>query len=117
MAIHSLGTYLDEPQYRVFWEALTGHDVPLYLHPNSAPLCWSVFEGSPELLGPTYAWAIETGAHALRLVFSGLFDQFPTAKVILGQIVDSWSLPFVDPRRSRSFSWRARDSARWSAFL
>jgi 2,3-dihydroxybenzoate decarboxylase len=89
---HILDTYLDEPQYRVFWDALTGHDVPLYLHPNSAPLGWSVFEGRPELLGPTYAWTAETGAHALRLIFSGLFDQFPTAKVILGHMGEF--LPF-----------------------
>src|SRR5882762_9423332 len=89
---HVLDTYLDEPQYRVFWDALTGHDVPLYLHPNSAPLGWSVFDGRPELLGPTYAWAAETGAHALRLIFSGLFDHFPTAKVILGHMGEL--LPF-----------------------
>jgi len=89
---HVLDTYLDEPQYRDFWEALAGHDVPLYLHPNSWPLGWSVFEGRPELLGPNYAWAIETGAHALRLIYSGLFDQFPTAKVILGHMGEF--LPF-----------------------
>jgi 2,3-dihydroxybenzoate decarboxylase len=89
---HILGTYLDEPRYRDFWEALAGHDVPLYLHPNSAPLGWSVFEGRPELLGPSYAWAIETGAHALRLVYSGLFDRFPTAKVVLGHLGEF--LPF-----------------------
>ena len=89
---HTLGTYLDEPQYRVFWDALTGHDVPLYLHPNSAPLGWSVFDGRPELIGPAYAWAAETGAHALRLIYSGLFDQFPTAKVILGHMGEF--LPF-----------------------
>ena len=89
---HTLDTYLDEPQYRVFWEALAGHDVPLYLHPNSAALGWSVFEGRPELLGPNYAWAAETGAHALRLIYSGLFDQFPTAKVILGHMGEF--LPF-----------------------
>jgi len=89
---HTLDTYLDQPQYRVVWEALTGHDVPLYLHPNSAPLGWSVFDGRPELIGPTYAWAAETGAHALRLIFSGLFDHFPTAKVILGHMGEF--LPF-----------------------
>ncbi|MFJ5686116.1 amidohydrolase family protein [Streptomyces sp. NPDC093099] len=99
---HTLGHYLDEPRFRVFWEALAGHDVPLYLHPNSAPLGWSVFEGRPELIGPTYAWTIETGAHALRLICAGLFDQFPTAKVILGHMGEM--LPFhlsrVDTRLS-----------------
>ncbi|MFJ2914990.1 amidohydrolase family protein [Streptomyces sp. NPDC087228] len=89
---HTLGHYLDEPQFQVFWEALAGHDVPLYLHPNSAPLGWPVFEGRPELIGPTYAWTAETDAHALRLICSGLFDRFPTAKVILGHMGEM--LPF-----------------------
>ncbi|MEU2871909.1 hypothetical protein ABZ769_22270 [Streptomyces olivoreticuli] len=58
----------------------------------SAALGWPVFEGRPELTGPTYAWAAETGAHALRLITSGLFDRFPTAKVVLGHMGEL--LPF-----------------------
>jgi 2,3-dihydroxybenzoate decarboxylase len=73
-------------------EALTGHDVPVYLHPGAASIEWPVFEGRPELLGPAYAWAAETGAHALRLITSGLLDTFPTAKVILGHMGEL--LPF-----------------------
>lgn len=88
----TLGHYLDEPRFYPVWEALTGHDVPLYLHPGAAPIEWPVFEGHPELLGPTYAWAAETGGHALRLIVSGLFDRFPTAKVILGHMGEL--LPF-----------------------
>ena len=89
---HTLGHYLDEPRFSPFWEALTGIDVPLYLHPNSAPTGWPLFEGRPELMGPTYAWAAENGGHALRLISSGLFDRFPTAKVILGHMGEL--LPF-----------------------
>jgi 2,3-dihydroxybenzoate decarboxylase len=63
---HILDTYLDEPQYRLFWEALVGHNVPLYLHPNSVALGWSVFEGRPELLGPSYAWAAPVADHHCR---------------------------------------------------
>ncbi|MFE4337194.1 hypothetical protein ACFRQM_50170 [Streptomyces sp. NPDC056831] len=54
--------------------------MPLYLHPNSARLGWPVFEGRTAL---TYAWTAGTGAHALRLICSGLFDLFPTVEVIL----------------------------------
>jgi 2,3-dihydroxybenzoate decarboxylase len=43
-------------------------------------------------MGPTYAWAAENGGHALRLISSGLFDRFPTAKVILGHMGEL--LPF-----------------------
>lgn len=89
---HTLGHYLDEPRFRPVWEALTGHDVPIYLHPGAAPTEWPVFDGHPELLGATYAWAAETGGHALRLITSGLFDTFPTAKVILGHMGEL--LPF-----------------------
>jgi 2,3-dihydroxybenzoate decarboxylase len=89
---HTLGHYLDEPRFYPVWEALAGHDVPLYLHPGGAPIEWPVFEGRPELLGATYAWAAETGGHALRLITSGLFDRFPTAKVILGHMGEL--LPF-----------------------
>ena len=89
---HTLGHYLDEPRFHPVWEALAGHDVPLYLHPGAASIEWPVLEGRPELLGPTYAWAAETGGHALRLITSGLFDTFPTAKVILGHMGEL--LPF-----------------------
>jgi 2,3-dihydroxybenzoate decarboxylase len=98
---HTLGRYLDEPEFEYFWDALTGHDVPLYIHPHLGPLDWSVFKGRPELTGPTYAWAAETGAHALRLIFSGLFDRYPTAKVILGHMGEY--LPFHMARLDSRF--------------
>jgi 2,3-dihydroxybenzoate decarboxylase len=83
---HTLGHYLDEPPYLEFWEALAGHDLPLYIHPTSAPLNWPVLEGHPEMATAVYGWAAETGAHGLRLIFSGLFDRFATLKVILGHM-------------------------------
>ena len=41
----------------------------------------------------TWEWGFETGSHALRLVFSGLFDRFPRAKVALGHLGET--LPFL----------------------
>lgn len=40
----------------------------------------------PEMWGPTWSWAIETCSHALRLIFSGTFDRYPGATVILGHM-------------------------------
>jgi 2,3-dihydroxybenzoate decarboxylase len=34
---HTLGHYLDEPQYAPFWETLADLDVPLHIHPTPSP--------------------------------------------------------------------------------
>jgi len=41
----------------------------------------------------TWEWGFETGSHALRLVFGGLFDRFPRAKVVLGHLGET--LPYL----------------------
>jgi 2,3-dihydroxybenzoate decarboxylase len=41
----------------------------------------------------TWEWGFETGSHALRLVFGGVFARFPKAKVILGHLGET--LPYL----------------------
>jgi 2,3-dihydroxybenzoate decarboxylase len=95
--------YYDEPQYLPFWERLAGLDVPLYLHPrNPLPNQRRIYQGRSELLGPTWAFAVETGTHALRLITSGLFDRFPTLTVILGHLGEL--LPFAIDRLEQRLS-------------
>lgn len=79
--------YYDLPQYRDFWAEVSELDVPFYLHPRN-PLARDarIYDGHPWLLGPTWAFAQETAVHALRLMASGLFDQFPNLNVILGHL-------------------------------
>jgi 2,3-dihydroxybenzoate decarboxylase len=38
------------------------------------------------------SWAFETGSHALRLVFAGVFERYPKARLILGHMGET--LPF-----------------------
>ena len=90
---HTLGHYLDEAQYQVVWAALCELGVPLYLHPGAIPAdAWHLLQGRPELDGAVWSWAATTGGHAMRLVYGGVFDQFPQAKVILGHMGEF--LPF-----------------------
>jgi 2,3-dihydroxybenzoate decarboxylase len=90
---HTLGHYLDEPQYVPFWEALEDLGVPLYIHPNAVPSDdWNVVHGYPELDTATWSWAARTGGHAMRLIFGGVFDRFPRARIILGHMGEF--LPF-----------------------
>jgi 2,3-dihydroxybenzoate decarboxylase len=52
-----------------------------------------MFAGQPALGGPVWAWTADTAAHALRLIFSGLFERFPRLKVVLGHMGEA--LPFL----------------------
>jgi gamma-resorcylate decarboxylase len=77
--------------------------VPLYLHPRDPlPTQRRIYEGRPELLGPTWAFAVETATHALRLITSGLFDRHPRVEVILGHLGEG--LPFAMHRLEQRLS-------------
>lgn len=79
--------YYDLPQYRPFWATVEQLDVPFYLHPRSAlPSRQQAYEGHPWLIGAPWGFAVEASTHALRLMGSGLFDEYPKLKVILGHL-------------------------------
>ncbi|HYB39626.1 MAG TPA: amidohydrolase family protein [Mycobacterium sp.] len=89
--------YLDAPEYDEVWSALESLGVPLYLHPGAPPVeQWRVLDGRPELYGPTWSWAAEVSGHALRIVYSGVFDRHAGVTLILGHMGEF--LPF---QRSR----------------
>jgi 2,3-dihydroxybenzoate decarboxylase len=96
--------YYDLPQYRPFWRALEALDVPFYLHPrNPLPAHARIYAGHSWLLGPTWAFGQETAVHALRLMGSGLFDEHPTLKIILGHMGEG--LPFSMWRVDHRNAW------------
>lgn len=91
---HSNWQYLDEQKYWVIWERAAALGVPIYLHPNE-PSAESakIYNGYTELMGPTWAWGVETATHALRIIVSGVFDAFPTSTLILGHLGES--MPYL----------------------
>jgi predicted TIM-barrel fold metal-dependent hydrolase len=79
--------YYDLPQYRPFWRTVEALDVPFYLHPRNPLPGWvRQYEGHNWLLGPNWAFHAETSVHALRLIGSGLFDECPNLKIVLGHL-------------------------------
>jgi predicted TIM-barrel fold metal-dependent hydrolase len=107
IGVEDTSYYLDIPMYRQFWAEVERLDVPVYLHPREPlPSQQKAYEGHPWLLGAAWAFGVETATHALRLIGSGLFDEYPGLKVILGHLGEM--LPFaiwrfehrqvVDPR-------------------
>lgn len=80
------GDYLDADKFSVFWERAEALDAPVYIHPANPVDHPAMYGGHSELWGPVCSWNFETGAHALRLVFGGVFERFPKARVILGHM-------------------------------
>jgi 2,3-dihydroxybenzoate decarboxylase len=98
--------YLDEPKFFPFWEAAAALGVPIYLHPRPA-LDQRIYQGHSELIGATWGFAPEAATHALRLVYSGLFDRFPSLTVILGHLGET--LPYFSWRIQHCFEYNPSD--------
>ncbi|MDE1150013.1 MAG: amidohydrolase family protein [Azospirillaceae bacterium] len=80
------GSYLDDRAYDVFWERVSALGAAIYIHPGNPAAPSPAYADHPELWGPTWSWAVETCTHAMRLIFSGTFDRYPNARVILGHM-------------------------------
>jgi 2,3-dihydroxybenzoate decarboxylase len=96
--------YYDLDRYWPFWAKVEQLDVPFYLHPRN-PLAEDsrIYEGHEWLLGPTWAFGQETAVHALRLMGSGLFDQYPGLRIILGHMGEG--LPYSMWRIDHRNGW------------
>jgi len=90
---HTNGQYLDHPSLAPFWERAEALGAPIYIHPTDPVAPSPALEGHRGLRRATWEWTFETGSHALRLVFGGVFDRFPRAKVLLGHLGET--LPFL----------------------
>ena len=90
---HTNGQYLDHPSLHPFWDRAQAIGAPIYLHPADPIAPSPALDGHKGLRRATWEWGFETGSHALRLVFSGLFDRFPGARLVLGHLGET--LPFL----------------------
>ena len=85
--------YYDAPQFSSFWVTVAALGKPFYMHPRDPlPSREPIYDGSPWLTGPTWAFAVETSIHALRLMASGLFDRHSGLQMILGHFGEG--IPF-----------------------
>jgi 2,3-dihydroxybenzoate decarboxylase len=86
------GEYLDHDKYSVFWERVAALQAAIYLHPGNPVDHPAMYAGHPELWGPVCSWAFETATHALRIVFSGVFERYHGATLILGHMGETLPL-------------------------
>ena len=79
--------YYDIPEYRVFWATVSELGVPFYLHPRMQIKARAQnYEGHPWLMSAPWGFAIETSIHSLRMCGSGMFEDFPDLKIIIGHL-------------------------------
>lgn len=92
---HARNEYLDNKKYWCIFERAEQLDVPLFLHPEVPST--SIVKGFAddygfELAGPPHGYAADLALHTMRLIYSGLFDQFPKLNMVLGHMGEG--LPF-----------------------
>ncbi len=89
---HTHGEYLDDPKFWSIFEAAEALQVPVYVHPGTAPASMIGPFLERGLDGAIYGFAVETGLHALGLIVRGVFDRFPKLRVVLGHLGEA--LPY-----------------------
>jgi predicted TIM-barrel fold metal-dependent hydrolase len=94
------GSFLDDRKFWPIFERAAKLDVPIYLHPAipNKDVINAYYDGYrsndyPILMGAVWGFTVETATHALRLILSGLFDEHPGLKIILGHLGEA--LPFL----------------------
>jgi 2,3-dihydroxybenzoate decarboxylase len=90
---HTNGQYLDHPALHPFWDRAEALQATIYIHPTDPITPSPALEGHDGLRRATWEWGFETGSHALRLVFGGVFDRFPRARIALGHLGET--LPYL----------------------
>ncbi|HXC59903.1 MAG TPA: amidohydrolase family protein [Steroidobacteraceae bacterium] len=89
---HTLGHYLDEPQFLPVLEAAEALNIPIYLHPQTPPPQMIQPYLDAGLDGAVFGFGAETGLHMLRIIVGGVFDRFPKLQFIIGHAGEA--LPF-----------------------
>jgi 2,3-dihydroxybenzoate decarboxylase len=109
--LHSLteGPFLDDKRYWPIFERAAALDVPLYIHPaDPNPAVIKAYYGDyakthPMFIRAAWGFTFEAGTQAMRLVLSGLFDEHPAVKIILGHLGETipYTLARIDEALSR----------------
>lgn len=89
---HTNNEFLDQPQYWAILEAAEALETPIYLHPRIPPAQMYGALTDYTLYSALWGFGIEASTHAVRLLMSGVFDEFPRLKIILGHMGEG--IPF-----------------------
>ena len=78
------GKPLSAPEFRPIFEKMVSHDLPVLVHPMRGPQFadYASETTSENEIWFSFGWPYETTACMTRLIYSGIFDELPTLKII-----------------------------------
>ena len=78
------GKPLSAPEFRLIFKKMVAHDLPVWVHPMRGPQFsdYASEAASANEIWFSFGWPYETTACMTRLIFSGIFDELPTLKII-----------------------------------
>jgi hypothetical protein len=97
---HYGDSYPDEKQYRPIFARAEKLNVPVYLHPTVSAVPQVKAYGFP-LAGTPFGFGFEVTLCLFRMIYGGLFDEFPRLTLIVGHLGEG--LPFVMERIDWAF--------------
>ena len=83
---HTHGEYLDDPKFRLIFEAAVACDAPIYLHPTIPSDAMIGPYSQYGMMGALWGFGADASLHVVRMILSGVFDRFPTLKIVLGHL-------------------------------
>ncbi|WP_206243819.1 amidohydrolase family protein [Novosphingobium terrae] len=89
---HTNDEYLDDRKYWPVLEAAQALDRPIYIHPRGASKQLAGAYDFGNLLGPLWGFNAEVSTHVVRMIYAGVFDQFPDLKIVIGHMGET--IPF-----------------------
>jgi predicted TIM-barrel fold metal-dependent hydrolase len=120
--IHGLtdGKFADHRDHWPVFERAQALDMPIYLHPGRphsdviAAYYEDYVEKYPGILSAAWGFTVETATACVRMVMSGVFDEYPNLKIIVGHMGEG--LPFLLWRINHSLENPMRQDGHSLAF-
>jgi predicted TIM-barrel fold metal-dependent hydrolase len=78
------GRPLSGAEFRPIFRAMVNHDLPVWVHPVRGPQFadYASEKASEHEIWFSFGWPYETTACMTRLIYSGIFDELPTLKIV-----------------------------------
>ena len=89
---HTRGEYLDDPKFWPIFEAAVECDAPVYIHPSFPSDAMIGPYQDYGMMGALWGFGADASLHIVRMILGGVFDAFPTLKIVLGHLGEG--LPF-----------------------
>jgi 2,3-dihydroxybenzoate decarboxylase/5-carboxyvanillate decarboxylase len=103
---HTNDEYLDDPKYWPILEAAEALDRCIYIHPRAPADGLQGPLGDYGMSAAMWAYGVEVGTHAVRMMAAGVFDRFPKLKICIGHMGEAvhfwiWRITFMNSRAQR----------------